>query len=188
MKQDIEVASRIEREKIIQELHVAYKIHKDVKHYIISSAAIQKYAVPLFKAGAEWQSRQMAWISVNDKLPEDGHIIDDLTIYSHTKNVIVLYKNGCIGKGKRIYVNEINKKGWQWSCLKGEDITPVSYTHLTLPTNREVSKKLKLLKVFFSNSSFRMFLSVTFSYIQTGYRTAITIIIIFFHILKPYLL
>lgn len=47
MKQDIEVASRIEREKIIQELHVAYKIHKDVKHYIISSAAIQKYAVPL---------------------------------------------------------------------------------------------------------------------------------------------
>lgn len=66
-----------------------------------------------FIAGAEWQSRQMAWISVNDKLPEYGHIIDDLTIYSHTKNVIVLYKNGCIGKGKRIYVNEINKKGWQ---------------------------------------------------------------------------
>lgn len=127
MKQDIEVASRIEREKIIQELHVAYKIHKDVKHYIISSAAIQKYAVPLFKAGAEWQSRQMAWISVNDKLPEYGHIIDDLTIYSHTKNVIVLYKNGCIGKGNRIYVNEINKKGWQWSCLKGEDITHWMY-------------------------------------------------------------
>lgn len=80
-----------------------------------------------FIAGAEWQSRQMAWISVNDKLPEYGHIIDDLTIYSHTKNVIVLYKNGCIGKGKRIYVNEINKKGWQWSCLKGEDITHWMY-------------------------------------------------------------
>lgn len=43
------------------------------------------------------------------------------------KNVIVLYKNGCIGKGKRIYVNEINKKGWQWSCLKGEDITHWMY-------------------------------------------------------------
>lgn len=80
-----------------------------------------------FIAGAEWQSRQMAWISVNDKLPEYGHIIDDLTIYSHTKNVIVLYKNGCIGKGKRIYVNEINKKSWQWSCLKGEDITHWMY-------------------------------------------------------------
>ena len=127
MKQDIEVASIIERDKVIQELHVAYKIHKDAKHYIISSAAIQEYAVPLFKAGAEWQSKQMAWISVNDKMPEDGHIIDDLTIYSHTKNVIVLYNNGCIGKGKRIYVNRINKKGWQWSCLKGEDITHWMY-------------------------------------------------------------
>ena len=92
MKQDIEVASRIEREKIIQELHVAYKIHKDVKHYIISSAAIQKYAVPLFKAGAEWQSRQMAWISVNDKLPEDGHIIASLSYLSHSHKCVSLFQ------------------------------------------------------------------------------------------------
>ena len=35
MKQDIEVASRIEREKVTQELH--------------------EFAVPLFKAGAEWR-------------------------------------------------------------------------------------------------------------------------------------
>lgn len=76
-----------------------------------------------FIAGAEWQSRQMAWVSVNDKMPEEGHAVDAHTVYSHTKNVIVLYKNGCIGKGRRIYVNEKNKKGWQWSCLKGEDIT-----------------------------------------------------------------
>ena len=65
MKQDIEVASRIEREKIIQELHVAYKIHKDVKHYIYP---VQQFKIccSSFKAGAEWQSRQMAWISVNE--------------------------------------------------------------------------------------------------------------------------
>lgn len=48
MKQDIEVASRIEREKIMQELHAAYKIHKDDKHYIISSAAIQKICCSSF--------------------------------------------------------------------------------------------------------------------------------------------
>ena len=75
MKQDIEVASRIEREKIIQELHVAYKIHKDSKHYIISSAAIQKYAVPLFKAGAEWQLKQSPWISVEERLPENNTVV-----------------------------------------------------------------------------------------------------------------
>lgn len=123
MKQDIEVASRIEREKVIQELHVAYKMHKAPKHYIISSAAIQKYAVPLFKAGAEWQAKQMAWINVNNKMPEDGIEVDERTIFAHTKDVIVLYKNGCVGKGKRIY----DKKGWQWSCLKAEDITHWMY-------------------------------------------------------------
>lgn len=72
MKQDIEVASRIERDKVIQELHVAYKIHKDQKHYIISSAIIQKYAFPLFKAGAEWQAKQSPWISVKERLPEEN--------------------------------------------------------------------------------------------------------------------
>lgn len=35
MKQTVEEAARIEREKVIQELHVAYKMHKDPKHYII---------------------------------------------------------------------------------------------------------------------------------------------------------
>lgn len=75
MKQDIEVASRIEREKVIQELHVAYKMHKDPKHYIISSAAIQKYAVPLFKAGAEWQENQSSWISIDEQFPEDKQLV-----------------------------------------------------------------------------------------------------------------
>jgi hypothetical protein len=76
-----------------------------------------------FEEGAKWQSKRMAWVSVNDKMPEEGHAVDSHTVYSHTKNVIVLYKNGCIGKGRRIYINETNKKGWQWSCFKSEDIT-----------------------------------------------------------------
>lgn len=74
-----------------------------------------------FEAGAEWQSKQMAWINVNDKMPEDGIEVDERTILAHTKDVLVLYKNGIVQKGKRIYID--NKKGWQWSCLKGEDIT-----------------------------------------------------------------
>ncbi len=79
MKQDIEVASRIERDKVIQELHVAYKIHKDQKHYIISSAIIQKYSVPLFKAGAEWQAKQSPWINVEEPVPEEGQMVFALT-------------------------------------------------------------------------------------------------------------
>lgn len=75
MKQTVEEAARIEREKVIQELHVAYKMHKDPKHYIISSAAIQKYAVPLFKAGAGWQAKQSPWISVEEQLPENNTVV-----------------------------------------------------------------------------------------------------------------
>lgn len=105
------------------------KFRKDVLKEIDSDNYVSRKSDCMedFQCGAEWQAKQMAWISVNDKMPEDGHIIDDLTVYSHTKNVIVLYNNGCIGKGKRIYVNEIKKKGWQWSCLKGEDITHWMY-------------------------------------------------------------
>lgn len=73
-KQTVEEAARIEREKVILELHDAYRIHKDLKHYVTSSALIQKYAVPLFKAGAEWQSKQSPWISVKERLPgKDGY-------------------------------------------------------------------------------------------------------------------
>lgn len=41
MKQTVEEAARIEREKVILELHDAYRIHKDPKHYVTSSALIQ---------------------------------------------------------------------------------------------------------------------------------------------------
>lgn len=72
MKQTVEKAARIEREKVILELHDAYRIHKDPKHYVTSSVTIQKYAVHLFKAGAEWKSKQSLWISVKERLPEEN--------------------------------------------------------------------------------------------------------------------
>ena len=36
---------------------------------------IQKYAVPLFKAGAEWQLKQSPWISVEERLPENNTVV-----------------------------------------------------------------------------------------------------------------
>lgn len=75
MKQTVEEAARIEREKVILELHDAYRIHKDPKHYVTSNVLIQKYAVPLFKAGAEWQLKQSPWISVEERLPEKNTVV-----------------------------------------------------------------------------------------------------------------
>lgn len=86
-----------------------------------SISAIKGMIALGFENGAEWKAKQMAWINVNDKMPEDGIEVNERTILAHTKDVLVLYKNGIVQKGKRIYID--NKKGWQWSCLKGEDIT-----------------------------------------------------------------
>lgn len=72
MGQTIEEAARIERERIILELHADYKIHGDARHYVISSTVIGKYGVNLFKAGAEWQAKQSPWVSVKDRLPPPG--------------------------------------------------------------------------------------------------------------------
>lgn len=54
MKQDIEVASRIEREKVTQELH--------------------EFAVPLFKAGAEWRINSV-WHDAKEVIIKSGYIL-----------------------------------------------------------------------------------------------------------------
>ena len=89
MKQTVEEAARIEREKVILELHDAYRIHKDPKHYVTSSVLIQKYAVPLFKAGAKWQSKQSPWISVKERLPEEGQKVFVLTMCCGVSRILI---------------------------------------------------------------------------------------------------
>ena len=84
MKHTVEEAARIEREKILQELKDGYRKHKDTSLYNAFAATIEKYAVPLFKDGAEWQSKQSPWISVKERLPEEG------------KPVLIRLKDGVI--------------------------------------------------------------------------------------------
>ena len=75
MGQTIEEAARIERVRIILELHADYKIHGDARHYVISSTVIGKYGVNLFKAGAEWQAKQSSWINVKERLPKENEMV-----------------------------------------------------------------------------------------------------------------
>lgn len=75
MGQTIEEAARIERERIILELHADYKIHGDARHYVISSTVIGKYGVNLFKAGAEWQAKQSSWINVKERFPKGNEMV-----------------------------------------------------------------------------------------------------------------
>jgi hypothetical protein len=110
MKQTVEEAARIEREKVILELHDAYRIHKDPKHYVISSVLIQKYAVPLFKAGAKWQSKQLPWISVKERLPEEGQKVFVLTMCCGVSRILIerFYKTSAFDKDNRwVFGNSI---------------------------------------------------------------------------------
>lgn len=70
----IEKAARIEREKINNELQEGYKNHKDINLYIAFSSTVDKYAIPLFIAGADWRINSV-WHDVSEKPQKnDVHI------------------------------------------------------------------------------------------------------------------
>ncbi len=90
MNKTIEEAARIEREKVCKDLKHAYEIHKDIQHYATATACIDKYAIDLFKAGADF-SLTHQWRSVEDELPED----DDTVFVSDENGYhIASYFNG----------------------------------------------------------------------------------------------
>ena len=67
-REQIERAARIERENVHKELQENYRKHKDINLYTAFSATIDMYAVPLFKAGAQWRINSV-WHST-DELPK----------------------------------------------------------------------------------------------------------------------
>lgn len=131
MKQTVEEATRIEREKVILELHDAYRIHKDPKHYVTSSALIQKYAVPLFKAGAEWQSKQSPWISVKERLPENNTVV--LTRGAYGFLICQLSSLGEWETGANVDKERLGITHWM----------PIPSFDDILETNRDVLERIK---------------------------------------------
>ncbi|MDB0796850.1 DUF551 domain-containing protein [Phocaeicola vulgatus] len=131
MKQTVEEAARIEREKVILELHDAYRIHKDPKHYVTSSALIQKYAVPLFKAGAEWQSKQSPWISVKERLPENNTVV--LTRGAYGFLICQLSSLGEWETGANVDKERLGITHWM----------PIPSFDDILETNRDVLERIK---------------------------------------------
>lgn len=63
-----------------------------------------------FLAGAEWQAKQSPWISVEDRLPEDG-LIDPIA-WNVTNSVVALTSNGNAIVTKRRW--NCTLKTWEW--------------------------------------------------------------------------
>ncbi|MCP3894033.1 MAG: DUF551 domain-containing protein [Bacteroides sp.] len=63
-----------------------------------------------FKEGAEWQAKQSPWISVDERLPEDG-LIDPIA-WNVTYKVIILTSNGKSSISQRKWNCNLNI--WEW--------------------------------------------------------------------------
>lgn len=107
MERDIEIAARIQREKVHKELQDGYSIHKDINLYTAFSATVDQYVVPLFKAGAEWRINS-AWHDVTEK-PE----LNEFFVYCDENNQ---YETDCFYKKQnwKVYVAENNLERWAY--------------------------------------------------------------------------
>lgn len=72
-REQIEKAARIERENVHKELQENYRKHKDINLYTAFSATIDMYAVPLFKAGAQWRINSV-WHNKHTVIPDSGRL------------------------------------------------------------------------------------------------------------------
>lgn len=117
MERDIEIAARIVREKIHKELQDGYTKHGDIDLYTACSGTVDKYAVPLFKAGAEWRINS-AWHDVTEK-PE----LNEFFVYFDENNQ---YETDCFHKELILTINwedyvAVNKLK-RWAYMK--DLVP----------------------------------------------------------------
>ena len=95
MKQKLEEAAK--------EYYERYKIH-------LAKDIFRPRVVDIFKSGAEWQSKQSPWISVKERLPEEGQKVFVLTMCCGVSRILIerFYKTNAFDKDNRwIFGNSI---------------------------------------------------------------------------------
>ena len=113
-REQIEKAARIERENVHKELQENYRKHKDINLYTAFLATIDMYAVPLFKAGAQWRINSV-WHDLPNDLPQK-------------ENTWILLE--LIFEGRLVYLpvewvndgEEISKQVTRWAYI--DDLLP----------------------------------------------------------------
>lgn len=87
MKQTVEEAAK--------EYYERYKIH-------LAKDIFRPRIIDVFKSGAEWQAKQSPWISVEERLPEEGQKVFVL---------VMCYGTPCIREEKFCRNSNLDKKG-----------------------------------------------------------------------------
>lgn len=118
--------SRIERDKIENELRSGYEIHKDINHYLISSITIQKYYEQLFNSG--WNSALMdEWRLCKDFMPENDEEVLVASMINSDRSKITYSTNSY----------DIFNKKWKSEPLPGYSILAWKYIKPFIPKDYE---------------------------------------------------
>ena len=96
---------------------------------------VHKQSYESFISGAEWQSKQSPWISVNERLPEEGQKVFVL---------VMCYGTPCIREEKFCRNSNLDKKG-MW--IHGNSIVlawfPIPSFDEILEANKDVLERIK---------------------------------------------
>lgn len=113
------------------------KFRKDVLKEVDADTYVSRHADSMedFQCGAEWQSKQSPWISVKERLPEEGQKVFVLVMY---------YGTPCIREEKFCRNSNLNRKG-MW--IHGNNIVmawfPTPSFDDILEANRDVLEHFK---------------------------------------------
>ena len=96
--EDIEKAGKIYIENLL-DYHIDYTIinNEEYNYETGREHALSEFGADIFKAGAEWMKKYFSWISVKERLPEEGQRILLLLLfyyyfyYSYALSLMYVY-------------------------------------------------------------------------------------------------
>ena len=149
--EDIEKAGKIYIENLL-DYHIDYTIinNEEDNYETGREHALSEFGADIFKAGAEWMKKYFSWVSVEERLPEEGQriLVEFLFYYKYhdreaqSRRYIdtFTYKDGvCVGDnwesypGKELTRRDIKVIFWQ----------PIPSFDEILEANRDVLERIK---------------------------------------------
>lgn len=120
MKQIVEEAAK--------EYYERYKIH-------LAKDIFRPRVVDIFKSGAEWQSKQSPWISVKERLPEEGQKVFVLTMCCGVSRILIerFCKTSAFDKDNRWFFGNSIVLAW----------FPIPSFDEILEANKDVLERIK---------------------------------------------
>jgi hypothetical protein len=137
MKQTVEEAASVYLQKILESTD--FEVNSEEDNYDAGSRdAVLDVTERTFIAGAEWQSKQSPWISVKERLPEEGKRVVFILEWRgiHRGYFAGLYKKGKWETEERVY-DTISFHGIVVAYM------PIPSFDEILEANRDVLERIK---------------------------------------------